>query len=188
MTALLARSCTSIATRWLGTWPTSRAKTCTWLMGFFALAGGLAVVEPPLRAALAGLKPGATAARSAFRNASLAPAALRVWRKSSDGAKSIPRCSINFAPDSSPKPSRTMLTTCSCVKGLAERRSAICSGGVPTAARRSETAATALPSFRAACRNGGGTCPDPIGTPPWRGKLAATPARAGLKPCVMGSC
>jgi hypothetical protein len=27
-------------------------------------------------------------------------------------------------------------------------------------------------------RSGGGTCPDPIGTPPWRGKLAATSAHA----------
>jgi hypothetical protein len=34
-----------------------------------------------------------------------------------DGAKSIPRCSISLAPDSSPNPSRTMLLTCSWVKG-----------------------------------------------------------------------
>jgi hypothetical protein len=42
-----------MVTRWLGTWPASKAKTCTWLIGFLALAGGAAVVEPPLRAAQA---------------------------------------------------------------------------------------------------------------------------------------
>jgi len=30
-------------------------------------------------------------------------------------------------------------------------------------------------------RRGGGIYPDAIGTPPWRGKLAATPANADLK-------
>ncbi len=47
-------------------------------------------------------------------------------------------------------------------------RRAFCSGGVPTAGRRSETAATAPPPIRAACRGGF--------TPPWRGELAVTGA------------
>ena len=58
------------------------------------------------------------AARTALRNASLAPAALRPCTKSSAGAKSIPRCSIAFAPVSSPSPSRTKACTWSCVKGF----------------------------------------------------------------------
>ncbi len=68
-----------MVTRWLGTWPTSRVKTCTPFIGYFALAGRPAIVEPPLRAAYrrggvtppwrgklaatyagAGLKPGST--------------------------------------------------------------------------------------------------------------------------------
>ena len=37
---------------WLGTWPTSRAKTCTWFSGFLALAGpDEAVVALTLRSA-----------------------------------------------------------------------------------------------------------------------------------------
>src|SRR5271157_5262568 len=93
-----------MVTRWLGTWPASRAKTCTWLSGFFALAG-----------------------------------------------------SGGLAPDSAPNPSRTMLTTCSWVKGFA--------GIMP---------GVVAPPWRAAFRSGGFT-------PPWRGKLAATSARADLK-------
>jgi len=60
-----------------------------------------------------------------------------------------------------------MLTTCSWVKGFA---------------------AVVAPPWRVAYRRGGGTCPDPIGTPPWRGKLAATSARAGLKPDATALC
>ena len=90
-----------MVTRLLGTWPTSSAKTCTWLIGFLALAGS-----------------GGLVARRALRNASLAPADLRVWIRSSDGVKSIPRCSISFDPESSPNPASTILLIWSWLKGF----------------------------------------------------------------------
>jgi len=139
-------------------------------MGFLALAGSdAAVVALTLRSAcadlkvgatfLAGLNAGPTAARRALINASLAPAALRVWINSSVGAKSILRCSMSFAPDSSPNPSRTILLTCSRVKGFA---------GV----------AVVEPTLRSACRSGGFTPPL---VHPLTDKLAVTSAGANLK-------
>ena len=50
-----------MVTRWLGTPPASRAKTCTWFSGFLALAGsGEGVVALTFRSACADLKVGAT--------------------------------------------------------------------------------------------------------------------------------
>jgi hypothetical protein len=73
-------------------------------------------VDRPLRVRELG---GLGGARRALRNASFAAAGLRLWQESSNEAKSIPRRSISFAPDSSPNPSRTMLLTCSWVNGFA---------------------------------------------------------------------
>jgi hypothetical protein len=61
-------------------------------------------------------------------------------------------------------PARTMLTTCSWVKGFA---------GLPAMPGLVPPGIVA-PSWKAAYRSGGFT-------PPWRGKLAATSARADLK-------
>jgi hypothetical protein len=93
---------------------------------------------------------------------SLAPSAQCAFNvaltPSAAGAKSIPRCSISFAPESSPNPSRTMLLTCSRVKGFAGLAAEVVALTLRACPELAEGSA----------RRSGGF------TPPWRGKLAAT--------------